>query len=202
MRVLVTGFGRFPGAPINPTSSLALQMARRRRLTSRGIDVQSRILPTEWATLGEFDALLATSKADIVLMLGLATRRRRVSIELWAANAASRSADAARRHAPERALVPGGPERRRCAARPTALIHALRQARVPAGPSRDAGRYLCNAVAYHAYGCAQAGRGPALAVFVHIPLPARAGIRLPTLLRGFENLVLALAAQVRAAPSR
>ncbi|MFK8252285.1 pyroglutamyl-peptidase I family protein [Ancylobacter terrae] len=202
MRVLVTGFGRFPGAPVNPTSTLAREMARRRRLISRGIHVESRILPTEWAILDAFDAHLAASRPDIVLMLGLAARRRHVSIELWAANAASRSPDAARRHAPGRALVTGGPGRRPCAALPAALLHALRLARLPAGLSRDAGRYLCNALAYRAYASVGARGRPARAVFVHIPPPVRAGIGLPALLRGLEDIVMALAAQLRAAPSR
>ncbi len=87
------------------------------------------------------------------------------------------------------------------AGEPHAEVHALRQAGVPAKLSRDAGRYVCNALAYRAYQWAAAGPKPRLAVFVHIPRPSP---HLPAsaLTRAIEALLVALAAQFRAASAR
>lgn len=80
-RILVTGFGRFPGMPANPSSGLASALARSRRLRSG--QVEARILPTRWSEAEGFPAVLDAAP-DIVLMLGVAGRRRHVTIELVA----------------------------------------------------------------------------------------------------------------------
>ena len=201
-RILVTGFGRFPGAPINPTGPLAHALVRSRRPALARLDRKARVLETCWAEIGRLDALLAAEQPDIVLMLGLAARRRQVCVELRAVDMAGGPPDAARQRGPERILA-GGPRRAyRCAAAPMPLLHALRQAGVPARLSRDAGRYLCNALACAVYFRAKTLGRPQLAAFVHIPRPDRAGMAPGALLRGLEGVLIALAAQLRAYPSR
>lgn len=200
LRVLVTGFGRFPGAPVNPTANLARALAARRRPGLGDLAPTVRVLPTTWEAVRQFDAVLDATDPDIVLMLGLAARRRHICIETRAINAASRSPDASRQHAAGRVLAVGGKPAIGCTCAPVPLVRALREARLPARASRDAGRYLCNALAYRVYGHAQATGRPCLAVFVHIPrLHHCAGADMR---RGLEGLLIALAAQFRASPSR
>lgn len=200
-RILVTGFGRFPGMPADPSAGLAISLARSRRLASGTIE--ARILPTRWDAAEAFTGLLDQMKPDIVLMLGVAARRRHVSIELVAHNATGVFPDAARRRPAARRLERDGPALRRLGASPMSLLRAVHETGVPARLSRDAGRYVCNALAWRGYGWAQAGSrsgSPArLAIFVHIPPPRPGALSRPRLLRAVEVLLVALAGQYRPA---
>ncbi|MDQ0512771.1 pyroglutamyl-peptidase I family protein [Ancylobacter amanitiformis] len=209
--MLITGFGRFPGAPANPSGTLARALARSRRLGR--LAVEFRVLPTAWEEAQAFPALLQRLSPDIVLMLGLAGRRRAICVERIARRASGGFPDVRRRRPAARPVespvggqVGGQVESpiktsaalRRCAADAVDLVHALRAAHAPARVSRDAGRYICNALAYGAYGWARAAEPARRAVFVHIPYP-RAGLTGQALLRALEALVLRLVAQHRQA---
>ncbi|MBS7542056.1 peptidase C15 [Ancylobacter oerskovii] len=202
--ILITGFGPFPGAPANPAAGLAGDLARLRRPALAGTRRSLRLLPTSWEEAAGFPAVLDALAPDIVLMIGLAARRRAVSVELLGRNRTRLSPDATRRRPPGARFDPGAGATRRCAVDPAPLLRALAVAGLPARPSRDAGGYVCNALSWRAYGWAQGAPGR-LAVFVHIPQP-RAGGRLgrARLLRGFGNLLAALVAQhrLRAVPAR
>jgi pyroglutamyl-peptidase len=201
IRVLITGFGRFPGAPANPSGALAKALARRRRPALAGMVLRAEVLPTTWAVAADFAAMLRREDPDIVLMIGLAARRRQVCVETRAVNRASGFPDAARRHPGSRRLDAAGPDATRARVHPAGLLRALRLAGVPARTSRDAGRYICNAQAYGAYGQAGATDRPRLAVFVHIPRPDHGRLSMPALLRGLEALLVALGGQLRDGPS-
>ncbi|WGD32267.1 peptidase C15 [Ancylobacter sp. WKF20] len=193
--MLITGFGPFPGAPSNPSATLARTLARSRRLP--GVRLSALTLPTEWKAAEDFPALLAQEAPDIVLMIGLAARRRALCIEISGRNGGGSFPDVARRRPVSRVIAPGGPARIACPAPSAALLHALSGAGVPARLSRDAGRYICNALAYRAYGWARAeGRR---AVFIHVPLP-RPGLTLAQMHRALEALLRRLVAQRCAAP--
>nr|WP_250152611.1 peptidase C15 [Ancylobacter radicis] len=190
---MITGFGRFPGAPDNPSASLARALARSRRFP--GAHLTADVLPTLWRTAEDFPARLERERPDIVLMIGLAARRPHLCVERLGRNGGGVFPDAGRRRPARRVLAPGGPAGIASTAEPVALLHALRGARVPARLSRDAGRYICNALAYRAYGWARAqGR---LAIFIHVPLP-RPGLSLTQMRRALEALLRALIAQHRA----
>ncbi|WP_018389825.1 hypothetical protein [Ancylobacter sp. FA202] len=195
--VLITGFGRFPGMPANPSAGFARRLARGRRVA--GAQVALHLLPTRWDEAAAFPALLECTKPDIVLMLGVAARRRYVSVERVARNATGVFPDAAHRRPASRPLQPGAPAELEMTARPAPLLAALRAAGVPAHVSRHAGRYVCNALAWSAYGWARAGRrgdgGPRLAVFVHVPLPRPGRLAPACLTHGLETLLAALLAQ-------
>ncbi|WP_051661185.1 hypothetical protein [Bosea sp. 117] len=195
-RVLITGFGRFPGVPVNPSAALAQALSRSRRPGLTGLDRRVLVLPTTWEAAAGFDAVLAQEQPDIVLMIGLAARRTRICVETLAVNRARPFPDAARRRPATHRLDPSGAAAVRAGASAPPLLHALRLARLPMRASRDAGGYICNALAYRAYGRVGTPGGPRLAVFVHIPRPSP---RLPlsAMRRGLEALLVALAAQLR-----
>ena len=200
-RILITGFGRFPGAPANPAAPIARALAKRRRPALASTARSAMVLPTTWANAADFDATLDRLAPDIVLMVGLAACRPHLCIELRGQNATGTFPDATRTRPPSRLLQKGGPASAPCAAGPAPLLHALRQAGVPARLSRDAGRYVCNALAYRTYQWAAACNKPRMAVFVHIPRPSP---HLPssTITRAIEALLVALVAQFRAASAR
>src|SRR6185295_11009160 len=88
--ILITGFGRFPGAPFNPSGPLALALAKRRRPAFDEVRRVVHIFETSYAAVDrDLPKLLAKYKPDIVLMFGLAARTPFVRIETRARNAVS-----------------------------------------------------------------------------------------------------------------
>ncbi|MCK0196393.1 peptidase C15 [Ancylobacter sp. 6x-1] len=187
-RVLVTGFGPFPGAPVNPSGALALQLARSRRLAGIGLAVDALVLPTLWVRADALPAELAARDPDILLMIGLAGRRRALTPERFGRKASRAFPDAAGRR-PQRAIQTGAPALVPAPARLGPLVKALREAGLPARLSVDAGGYICNALAWRGYRWAR--ERERTAVFVHIPRP-RPGAGIADMRRGLEAVIRAL----------
>ncbi|MFG1480970.1 peptidase C15 [Xanthobacter sp. V4C-4] len=188
---MICAFGPFPGVPVNPSARLARDLVRARRPALAACDLRLEILPTLWASLPVLADLIARHRPDGMLLFGIAPRRRRLSIETRAVNAAADRPDSAGRHPPRRRIDASAPAVLKSPARIPHLVAAARAA-CPAAPSRDAGRYLCNA----SYFIALARTGDAIpVVFVHVPgRPHRHGAALGLALR---VLLRAFAAQVR-----
>jgi pyroglutamyl-peptidase len=204
LRVVIAGFGPFPGAPSNPSGHLAIALARRRRPALAGIEITSHIFATAYAAVDRDLSELLARKPDVLLIFGLAGRRRHVCIETRARNARTVLFPDASGWRPERAVIEPAQRALTGNAPFPRLLNALRRNALPARLSRDAGAYLCN----YAYWCAlqhvQAGRP--LVQFVHIPwvsaMPRRASairraLPLPRLVTGCEDLLLALIAASR-----
>jgi len=167
-RVLLIGFGPFPGAPFNPTAALVGALARRRRPALSGIDCRTHVLATVYAAADRDLPRLFAVKPDVVLMFGLAAGRRYLSIETRTRNAVSVLFPDASGYRPQRAVIaPGGPPSRRGGVPFAWLLGAARSRALPARLSRDAGRYLCNYAYWRALQHSKSGR-PVVA-FVHIP---------------------------------
>lgn len=162
--LLITGFGPFPGMPRNPSAALARRLGTSIRLRlALGQSLRMRILDTTYAAI-ESQLVPALDEAPrVVLMLGVASCATRIRVEARAANRTSRfHPDASGRPSSRPTLDPDGPAQRRSRVAVQALA-ILRRHGLAAGPSRDAGRYLCNA----SYFRALAEACPVL--FVHIP---------------------------------
>ena len=87
-RVLVTGFGPFPGAPTNPT----LDMLRRLEADGvAGVDLAFARLPVTFAGVGPALRKAARCRPDAVLLLGLARSRAVLNVETVARNVAGRA---------------------------------------------------------------------------------------------------------------
>ena len=115
MRVLLIGFGPFPGAPLNPSALLVKSLARRRRPAFAEIVRTSHVFTTTYAAVDRDLAKLREIGADIVLMFGLAGRRRHLCIETRARNAVSLLFPDASGFRPQRGVIALG-EPARCAA--------------------------------------------------------------------------------------
>src|SRR4051794_11697175 len=109
--VLITGFGRFPGAPFNPSGPLALALARRKRPAFANIRRAVHIFETSYAAVDrDLPKLIARHKPDILLMFGLAARTPFVRIETRARNTRSILFPDVSGHRPdERAIARGEP---------------------------------------------------------------------------------------------
>ncbi|MEH3147841.1 MAG: peptidase C15 [Methylobacterium frigidaeris] len=172
-RLLITGFGPFPGMPANPTGALVRRLAALPHLAlALGERPRGLVLRTAYACLGEaLDPALAEGPRA-VLMLGVAGRSRGIRVEFRAANRASRLyPDASGRVSSRLALDPDGPAARRAGTVARQATTLLRRRGLPARPSRDAGRYLCNASYFRALA------EPVPVLFLHVPRPPRHGAR-------------------------
>jgi pyroglutamyl-peptidase len=202
--VLVTGFGPYPRVPRNPTDRIARALAASPRLRRLGIGVEAHVFETSYAAVrADLPGLLARTRPDACLHLGLAPRARRIRIEQQGENRARvLFADASGR-VPDRRLSPGGPDHVRLVAKAVPLAVALHRRGLDVELSRDAGAYLCNALAYRSFRAARAERPARPCVFVHVPKPAGTGRRrrhTPSegaMIRGLEDLVALLATDAR-----
>jgi pyroglutamyl-peptidase len=211
IRLLVTGFGPFPGVRVNPTARLAVMAAQSRRFARLGVAVEAHVFSTRWSAVArDLPPLIARLAPDAALHLGVAAKRRRVCVETVARPSPSMLApDAGGATAPRR---PGASASRAfaIAASTGPLLASFRRAGAAARLSNDAGRYLCNAVYHQSLSLRAAGRDPRPTVFVHVPMPGAPRSTIPVArmrtikpstqatLRGVENALLALALAARA----
>src|SRR6204780_3241585 len=110
MRVLLVGFGPFPGIPRNPSADLVKRLAKRRRPALASVLRSTHIFATAYAAVDNELPILLDGKPDIVLMFGLAARRRQLCIETQARNARSILFPDVRGYHPARGLSSLGEE--------------------------------------------------------------------------------------------
>ncbi|MGV1015072.1 MAG: hypothetical protein ACOYB4_08900 [Methyloceanibacter sp.] len=167
-RVLITGFGPFPGVPDNPSAWLAQTLAGQ----TRGLDcqLQAQVFPTDWDTVATLTPPLFESlKPEIMIHFGLNRRAQGLRIERSAHNRVAARADMRGALPTARTILPPGPERLDAAISATALAAHLRAHGLAAASSRSAGRYLCNFLYYRSLEWAARQEKPIVALFVHIP---------------------------------
>jgi pyroglutamyl-peptidase len=197
LRILITGFGAFPGAPYNPTMPLVERLMRLRRPAFDDVERVSHIFHVTYATVDrELPALLKKHRPHALLMFGLATRTPHLRIETRARNSITTiwpDADGTRIR--KGSIAPGtdalsfGPHTIK-------LLRAALASGIDARLSRDAGSYLCNYLSWRAIEATRRKGGPRLAGFIHVPLLARDGtarvpgeITLETLVDASEGML-------------
>lgn len=168
LRILVTGFGRFPGSRANPTAGLVRALGKYEgRLGLLGIALERAVLPVRYAGVGKaLDALEKRFKPDAIVLFGLAARRRCFSIETTARNRVSiLRCDASGARASSREILPGAPQSARATFPSREIAAALRQAGLKNRLSINAGAYICNEALYFSL-----ARSNARAIgFIHVP---------------------------------
>jgi pyroglutamyl-peptidase len=174
LRILITGFGPFPGAPFNPTEPLVARLMRLRRPAFSDVQLSGHIFPVTYTAVDrQLPQLLAKQQPHAVLMFGLATRTAHVRIETRARNAITTlwpDTDHARLR---KGSIAGGADAMMFGPHTAKLLRAAVGTGVDARPSRDAGSYLCNYLSWRAIEAACSDKGPRLAAFIHVPLVAR-----------------------------
>lgn len=202
MRVLITGFGPFPGAPFNPSALLVKALARRRRPALADIELMTHVFATSYAAVDRDLPKLLARQPDVVLLFGLAGRRRHLCVETRARNAVTLLFPDADQYKPQHAVIAADAPSSYRGNTPFMRLLGAARSIFPSHLSRDAGRYLCNYVYWQALRRAQDGRP--LVQFVHIP-PVRIGPRRPgkrrhpsfaELVRAAEAILIALKAAV------
>jgi pyroglutamyl-peptidase len=167
--ILITGFDRFPGSPVNPSGVVATRLAKRRRPALAGMRRVGHVFATRYDAVDrELPALLTREKPDIVVMFGVATRSNQVRIEERARNRIALFPDAGGRR-PAAQTIALHHDARRNPLPLARLVNAARSAGVAAAPSRNAGSYLCNYVYWRGLEAAARPDGPDSVAFVHVP---------------------------------
>lgn len=169
-RVLLTGFGPFPGVAENASGSLAVAVTHLARQRWRDAEITCVLLPTEWrAGPSVLTKTLAEHQPDVVVHLGVSGKASGLVIETLARNRARSVNDAAGRTPVDNRVAPGGPASLRAPIAIGGLMARLAREGVPAVRSNDAGRYICNAVYYHSLAAAHRSDPRRQVVLVHLP---------------------------------
>ncbi|MCP1834528.1 pyroglutamyl-peptidase [Bradyrhizobium sp. USDA 4532] len=180
LRILVTGFGPFPGAPFNPTMPLVKRLTALRRPAFDDVALSSHIFDVTYAAVDrELPELIAEHRPQALLMFGLAGRTDYLRIESRARNAVTtRFPDAGRQHA-RKGSIEGGADARMFGPHTEKLLRAALATGIDARASRDAGSYLCNYLSWRAIEAVNGDNDLRLAQFVHVPPLAHDGTAAP-----------------------
>ena len=198
-RILITGFGPFPGAPVNPTAAMIEALAADPAALDGVGDIRTEILAVEYDTVPERLAGIAAGFApDIAIHFGLSARAEGFTLERLARNeiAADRLDNSGAQ--PHAACIVEGGEGHPSTLPLDAIAVALSEAGLPHSWSDNAGGYLCNYVFYLSRSPHFAEYAPEMSGFVHVPplagegAPANA-MRLDDLVAGTCLIVAACA---------
>ena len=207
LRILITGFGPFPGAPFNPTMPLVTRLTALRRPAFDNVEFSSHIFHVTYATVDrELPELIASLRPDAMLSFGLADRTPFMRIETRARNAVTTTFPDADRNRARKGSIVDGADAMLFGPHTAKLLRAARATGVDARASRDAGSYLCNYLSWRSIEAVRRVNGPRLAAFVHIP-PLERGvssrraprIRLEELVDASEAMLLEMVKLARAA---
>ncbi len=161
MRILVTSFEPFGGDAEN--ASREAMRALLSGWSEPGAELVGVELPVVFDD-ARLRAAVAEHRPDAVVCLGEAGGREAITPERVAVNEMrARIADNAGFQPRGEAIVVSGAGARAASMDVDALVEAMSEAGWAAEPSVDAGRFVCNFVAYHAYGLGMP------AVFIHVP---------------------------------
>ncbi|MCP1837489.1 pyroglutamyl-peptidase [Bradyrhizobium sp. USDA 4524] len=208
LRILVTGFGPFPGAPFNPTMPLVKRLTALRRPAFDDVALSSHIFDVTYAAVDrELPELIAQHRPQALLMFGLAGRTGYLRIESRARNAVTtRFPDAGRQHA-RKGSIEGGADARLFGPQTEKLLRAVLATGIDARASRDAGSYLCNYLSWRAIEAVNHDNDLRLAQFVHVPplahdgtaAPGKSSITLEALVDAGEAMLMELVKLTRQA---
>jgi pyroglutamyl-peptidase len=174
LRILVTGFGPFPGAPHNPTQPLVARLTKLRRPALGDVELTGHIFPVTYKAVDrELPELLTTHRPQALLMFGLASRTRFLRIETRARNAVTTLWPDADHVRVRKGSIAGRADAMMFGPHTAKLLRAADGTGIDARASRDAGSYLCNYLSWRAIESTDRDNGPRLAAFVHIPLLSR-----------------------------
>jgi pyroglutamyl-peptidase len=172
-RILITGFGPFPGMADNPSARIVAHL----RAHFPGT-FHTRILPTEYRQAPRaFANACKMIRPDIAICLGVAASTKSIRIEQIARNDLRSEWRDAKGERPEGGKVnEAGPECYSTLLPVMDIIKALDDAEIEWSISNNAGGYVCNALFYHAvHGSFTTGM-PKTVGFIHVPVPDSDGM--------------------------
>jgi pyroglutamyl-peptidase len=190
-KVLLTGFGPFPGVPENASGKLVKDLAREARCAMPEYHFVPTILPTEWIRAPQILAdLYERYKPVLALHFGVASEALGFRIETSAGNSCRASPDETNQLPSATVLLDEGADAFPVTVDASSIAARLKATGYPASLSRDAGGYLCNAVLYHSLVQAERRGNDCRVGFVHIPADlTKPRLTLPAAVAGALEIV-------------
>jgi pyroglutamyl-peptidase len=190
-KVLLTGFGPFPGVRENISGLLVRRLAADARTAMPNVRFIAAILPTEWVTAPNVLAGLYDRHDPILaLHFGVAPNMRGFRIETEARNVCRMSPDAAGVLPAASNVMDETRSQRAATLDVTAISARLQEQGYCVSLSSDAGGYLCNTILYHSLALAERHGGRCNVGFVHIPSDAPATDVLNALVPGAVQILM------------
>lgn len=171
-KILLTGFGPFPGVSVNPTGLLMERIAADPAFFAEA-DLRAVALETAFASArAQLEQAADEFKPDIILSFGVARTEPEYRVERIAENRdACKSPDVAGVLRTGEAIDPDGPSSYAATLPVEKIEAALRAAGIPVRFSDSAGNYVCNHIFYSACRWAACAAPGARAGFIHVPDP-------------------------------
>lgn len=175
--ILLTGFEPFDGQSTNPSWDAAIALHGKRIAGHR---VVARLLPVAFgASLKALRAALRETSPALVVCVGLAGGRERISLERVAINVDdARIPDSEGQQPVDEAIVPGGPAAYFSTLPIKSMLAGMRDAGFPVEISQTAGTYVCNHVFYGLMHALRRRR-KTRAGFIHIPYSSEQAAGIP-----------------------
>lgn len=188
--VLLTGFEPFGGDRINPSWEVAKQFKQRRIGAAEVVVCQ---LPCVFDRSAQvLNDAIDRHRPALVLALGLAGGRQRMSVERVAINVDdARIPDNSHRQPIDRPVVAGGPAAYFATIPIKAMVNAMCDAGVPAEVSQSAGTFVCNHVMYALLHRLARWPGSAKGGFIHLPYLPRQAAFIPDMPSMAEEVMVA-----------
>ena len=167
-KLLLTAFEPFAGEAINPSTEAVRRIA--------GIDFPDALVLVAELPVDRYRAidialeLMRAGHPDIVIMLGEAGARYRVTPERVAINVDDfRIPDNAGNQPSDEPIIEGGPVGYFSTLPIRAITDRINKAHIPAAISNSAGSYLCNRLFYSVMHAISVAPLPTIAGFIHLP---------------------------------
>lgn len=166
-KLLLTGFEPFLSFMVNPTMRIVEELNGQE---IGGYQVIGKVMTVDFVSSGrELLSYIKEVKPDVVLSLGLAGGRYKITPERIAINVKDGASDN-QGHIPMDELIRAEGEPGYFSTLPVRqMVNALIKEGFPAEISNTAGTYLCNNVMYEALHYAKTNNLPMKAGFIHIP---------------------------------
>lgn len=166
VRLLVTGFTPFPGAPVNPTEHLIRHFQNNPPLAGEGVECSFAVLPVDYARAIPELENAADFEPHVAVHFGLAHEARGFRLERLARNEiAARIPDNSGAR-PEKSEIRTGLGHAPTGLPLARIAEALEHGGHPVEWSDNAGGYLCNYVFFHS--AAGLCRSATKSGFVHV----------------------------------
>jgi pyroglutamyl-peptidase len=168
--IVLTGFGPFPGVPVNASATLVARLAQATRTLFPTHDTLHDILPTQWEEApARLKRLIEPRSVDLVLHFGVTQDAGGFRLELVSRNLQTSLRDTVGELPKSVRVIEEGPELLATTLPAERIAARLMKLGLPCTTSDNAGTYLCNALLYHSLSAAHGAPEPHLAGFIHIP---------------------------------
>ena len=167
--VLLTGFGPFPGMPVNISVQFVEKLAKIGQQNFAKTRFVTAALPTVWRQApDQLQALYITHQPTFAVHFGVSHTACSLTVEAIAKNRAE-CKDAHGKEPDCDILCLRGPTQRMTTLPTARIVTTLQRQSIPAVLSQDAGSYLCNAVLYHGLGLMSTLNPQGCCGFIHLP---------------------------------